>query len=221
MRSLKLSIISLGLFAGISTTAAAQQVTIEGTGGFLTGSYVGFNWANAYVENPFIGYGSLPTGMRTVVSGTNVLLNGGGQALSISSASQFNLNSGTFGAAWTNGLTMNVKGYNGGALLYDKNFSLNWNVAQNLSLNLHGVDNVVFSSFGGTVDPSFAWDSNQSFVADNLNFGENDYRVLVDEGDFGVSVSVVPEPMTVSLMAAGLLVLGSVQSRRRRMAQAK
>lgn len=219
MRTLKLSIISLGLFAGISTTAAAQQVTFEGTGGFLASNYEGFNWANAYVENPFVGYGVLPTGMTTVASGTNVLLNGGGQALTISSASQFNLNSGSFGAAWTNGLTMNVKGYNGGALLYDKSFSLNWNVAQNLSLNLLGVDNVVFSSFGGTVDPSFVWDSNQSFVADNLNFGENGYGVSVEEGNFGVSV--VPEPMTVSLMAAGLLVLGGVQSRRRRNAQAR
>lgn len=219
MRSIKLSLLALSLAAGLSTTAAAQHIDFEdaGTaGGFLTSPYHGFTWTNAFAADPFVAYGSMQNGLSNVVSGTHMVLNGGGQAMSISSTNTFNLTGGNFAAAWTNGLTMNVKGYSAGNLLYDTNYLLNWSNPQNLMLNLWGVDNVVFSTFGGTVDGAFVWDSNQSFAADDFMFSSEGKR-YIEEGE--LSVAVVPEPMTVSLMAAGLLALGGVQVRRRRTAK--
>ena len=135
------------------------------------------------------------------------------------SGSTFNLLSGTFAAGWRTGLTLNVKGFSGGNQLYDQNYSLNWYTASNLELNLFGVDNVVFSSSGGTLDAMFDPGSNHGFAADNLEFGQNSSFRVQQEGDIGIAV--VPEPMTVSLMAAGLLVLGGAQVRRRRKTQAR
>ncbi|MEP6835802.1 MAG: PEP-CTERM sorting domain-containing protein [Gemmatimonas sp.] len=217
MRSIKLSIAALSLLVGLSSTASAQQVNFEDAGtyfGFLSNGYAGHDWSNAFVVDPFIVLGSAPSGLATVVSGTHVVLNGGGQAMSISGGT-FNLLGGNFAAAWTNGLNLNVKGFSAGNLLYNQNYSLDWSSAQSLALNLFGVDNVVFSSSGGTRDQLFPDGSNQSFVADNLEFSAGSF--VAQE----VGVNVVPEPMTVSLMAAGLLILGGVQSRRRRASQAR
>lgn len=222
MRSLKLSLLSLSLVAGLSSTAAAQQVNFDDLTsihfGMVPSPYAGFTWSNAYVMNVPVVYGTGVAGFSSALSsGDRVVLNGGGAAMSISGSS-FNLLSGTFAAAWTNGLSLNVKGFSGGDQLYDQDYTLDWSTASTLELNLFGIDHVIFSSSGGTVDEAFAWDSNQSFAADDLEFG---YRVtnerrMYDDGDIGLAV--VPEPMTVSLMAAGLLVLGGVQTRRRRLA---
>ena len=224
MRSFKLSLLSLSLVAGVSSTGAAQQVNFDDLTGFLSpiaSPYAGLNWSNAYVMNVPVVYGVGPAtgGFGTALSsGERVVLNGGGTAMAIS-GSTFNLLSGTFAAAWTDGLNLNVRGFSGGTELYNRNYTLNWFTASNLELGMFGVDNVTFSSSGGTVGEGFVWDSNQSFAADNLEFGEGavSRRFVVDGGDVG-GLAVVPEPMTVSLMAAGLLVLGGVQTRRRRAA---
>lgn len=223
MRSLKLSLLSLSLVAGLSSTAAAQQVNFDDLPGYLamiSSPYAGFTWNNAFVMNPGVVYG-LPNagGFATALSsGERVMGNAGGQAMSIS-GSTFNLLGGTFAAGWTNGLNLNVKGYSAGNLMYDQNYSLNWSVASNLGLNMFGVDNVVFSSSGGTVDGVFGAGPNQSFAADNLEFSQGKAHFFLEGGDVGIAV--VPEPMTVSLMAAGLLVLGGAQARRRRASQAR
>ena len=224
MRSLKLSVLSLGLVAGVSSTAAAQQVNFDDLTGFLTtieSPYAGFNWSNAFTMNVPVVYGAgvAAGGFGTALSsGNHVVLNGGGNALGLS-GSTFNLLSGTFAAAWTNGLNLNVKGFSGGIQLYNRNYTLDWFTSSNLQLGLFGVDNVIFSSSGGSVGEGFVWDSNQSFAADNLEFGARfvSKRFVFEDGDIG-SLAVVPEPLTVSLMAAGLLVLGGVQTRRRRAA---
>ncbi|MGV3708480.1 MAG: PEP-CTERM sorting domain-containing protein [Gemmatimonas sp.] len=219
MRSLKLSLLSLSLVAGLSTSAAAQTLTFDEPAinlGWMPAGYGGFTWSNAFIMNPGAVYG-IPAagGFGTALSsGTRVLGNGGGNVMSIS-GTNFNLLSGVFAAAWTNGLNLNVQGFFGGNKLYDSNYTLNWGTASNLQLNLFGVDNVVFTSTGGTVDQAFPWDSNQSFAADNLTFGEAPAKMIIIE-DPNVGINVVPEPMTVSLMAAGLLALGGVQIRRRR-----
>lgn len=128
----------------------------------------------------------------------------------------FNLLGGTFAAGWTNGLNLNVKGYFGGNLMYDQNYTLNWSSASHIGLNMFGIDNVVFSSSGGTPDAIFGAGPNQSFAADNLEFSEGKGHT---EYEGNVGVAVVPEPMTVSLMATGLLILGGVTARRRRTSQ--
>lgn len=218
MRLLKLSLLSLGLAVGATTSAAAQQVNFDDLAGNLNmieSPYAGFNWGNAFVMNPGAVYGVLSAGGfgSALSSGDRVLGNANAQDLSISSASAFNLLSGTFAAGWTNGLQLNVKGFSGATELYNQTYVLDWSMASNLELNLFGVDRVVFSSFGGTVDKMFGDGPNQGFAADDLEFGSNVKRII---GDDVVPQAVVPEPMTVTLMAAGLLVLGGAQARRRR-----
>jgi len=221
MRSLKLSLLSLSLVAGISSTAAAQQVNFDDLTGYLTmidSPYAGFTWNNAFIMHPGIVYGFPAAGGfgTALSSGDRVMGNASGLAMTISRGTSFNLLSGMFAAGWTNGLNLNVKGFSGANQLYNQDYILNWSTASNLELNLFGVDNVVFSSSGGTVDDQFVRDSNHGFAADNLEFADGPLvqNKFVD-GDIG-DLAVVPEPMTVSLMAAGLLVLGGVQARRRR-----
>lgn len=218
MRTLKASILALGLSAGLASSASAQLSfdDITATPFSFVSTYGGLNFNNAHVNNPLAWYGSPAAagGFYTALSsGSYVMANNGGNALTLSSASAFNLAGGNFAAAWMTGLNLNAAGYLNGNQVYNQNFNLDWNVSQFLALNMNGVDQVVFTSTGGTPGAGFPNGVNHSFVMDDLSFSSG-IRGLSSTDE--VSVSVVPEPMSMSLVGFGLLALGGVQARRRR-----
>lgn len=218
MRTLKLSILSLGLAAGFASTASAQLQFDDATSApiAMVSNYGGFTFGNAFVINSLGYWGSSAAagGYSTALqSGSYVMSNAGASPLSISKAGGFNLTGGYFASTWTNGLTLNAKGYNNGTQVYDKTFNLNWTTAQYLDLGMFNVDNVVFSNSGGTVDKLFDQGSNNGFAFDDLDMSVSIERI--QEQAVGVD-TVVPEPMTMSLVGFGLLAVGGVSARRRR-----
>lgn len=221
MRSLKLTIASIGLLAGMASTASAQ-INFDDFSpspfAMLSNGYQGLNWDNAFVINPtgWFGSASVAGGFNTALtSGGHVASNAGAQALTISSGSAFDLNGGTFAALWKSGLGFNAKGYASGAMMYDQTYSLDWNTAQHLSLNMFGIDQVVFTSTGGTYDTYS--DGNTGFAFDDLDIGEAGPHFV----EQSLTVAVVPEPMTMSLVGAGLLLVGMANARRRRVSAAR
>ncbi len=216
MRTLKASILALGLTAGFASTASAQLSfdDVTATPFSMVSTYGGFNWSNSFVIDPTVYFGGSGNagGFHTAMQSPSwVMGNAGGLAMTISRASAFNLSGGTFAAAWKSGLTLNAVGYLNGLQMYNQNYSLNWDVSQFLALNMSGVDQVVFTSSGGTDAPGFPG-RNYSFAMDDLAFSNAIPSIGGDQG----AVSVVPEPMTMSLVGFGLLALGGVHARRRR-----
>ena len=226
MRTLKASLLSVGLIAALTSSAAAQQVGFDDVTsnpmGTVPNGYAGLNWTNAWVVSPLGWFGTQAAagGFYTAQqSASYVLFNPAAANLGISGAASFNLLGGTFAAAWRNGLSVTATGYSGSTQLYSQTFQLNWNAAQWINLGMYGVDNVVFSSTGGTVDPRFEAGNNTSFAVDNLLFGV-DEKYIGQERDFSVREAVVPEPMTMSLVGFGLLAVAGLNARRRRVATA-
>lgn len=220
MRTLKASIIALGLTAGFASTASAQLSFDDASSApfeWVT-NYGGMSWNNAFVIDPDFYFGSAAGagGFHTALgSGRYVMGNGGGNALTLTSNSLFNMNGARFAAAWRNGLTLNAAGFLNGVQTYNQSYSLNWDGAQFLALNMSGVDKVVFTSTGGTAAPEYPG-RNASFAMDDLSFDNN----IKSIGEQQASVAVVPEPMTMSLVGFGMLALGGVHARRRRATRA-
>ncbi|MEP6779553.1 MAG: PEP-CTERM sorting domain-containing protein [Gemmatimonadaceae bacterium] len=220
MRTFKASLLSLGLVAAVSSSLAAQQVGFDdvtsASFGFLSNGYQGFNWSNAYVMDGVSWFGSAAAAggySAGLKSGKYVMSNGGAQALAISSVSSFNLLSGYFAAGWTNGLTVTAIGYQGANTLYNKSFVVNWNASSLVNLDMYGIDRVVFTNSGGTVDGRFNAGSNQSFVVDNMTFSQGEQAPV--ELPSVAPQSVVPEPMTLGLVGFGLLAVAGLKTRRK------
>jgi hypothetical protein len=216
MRTLKTALLSLGLAAAISSAASAQIVGFDNVTsapiGMIGNGYAGFNWDNAFVIDPVSWFGSTGAAAgfgSALQSSAYVMGNGGGNAMTIS-GNQFNLLGGTFASAWRKGMTVSAIGSLGGAQKYSRTFLVDWDKSQYVGLNMFGVDNIVFTTSGGTVE-GFDSHSNASFAVDNLVFEAD--GGLGTLGDIGIQV--VPEPMTVSLMGFGLLAVGLAAKRRR------
>ncbi|MEP6765487.1 MAG: PEP-CTERM sorting domain-containing protein [Gemmatimonadaceae bacterium] len=225
MRTIKASLLALGLVAALTTSSAAQQVGFDDVTSapmaFLSNGYQGLNWSNAFVMDGVAWYGSAGAagGFNAgLTSGKYVMSNAGAQALAISSLSSFNLLGGNFAASWTNGLTVTAIGYSGANVLYNQSFNLNWSSSTYIDLGMYGIDRVVFTNSGGTVDARFNSDNNRSFVVDDMTFSAGDAPKAAFISDVVLTQDVVPEPMTLGLVGLGLLVVGGLKSRRKHLA---
>src|SRR5665647_1540424 len=144
MRTLKASLLSLGLVAALTSSAAAQTVGFDDVTaapfGWVTNGYAGLNWDNAFAINPIGWYGSAAAagGFGSALqSGSFVMGNGGGNALTISGGSSFNLLGGTFASAWRKGMTVNAVGSVGGSTVYNQSFLVDWDNANYVGLNMY------------------------------------------------------------------------------------
>lgn len=205
IKKMKLITISSALILALASfTAASAQTTLtfDNTGANtfqgVPNGYGGLNWSffalqkgstfaiqpNGYTNGAVSGvYTAFPTAaFQSTTSNA-----------SITSALDFNLDSGYLTAAWNDGLNVELKAYNDGVLKYDVNYTVNTQTPTLENFNFTGIDQVDFISSGGTQHPGFpANGTGPQFALDNLT----------------ISSTAVPEPASyaLGLAAAGLLV---------------
>ncbi len=130
------------------------------------------------------------------MSGNRAAFNQFGNA-SAFSGTLFDLASLSLGAAFNDGLNVQIEGLYNGNSVYTRLVIANPFAAQQVNLGWTGINELRFSSFGGT--DVIANGSGTQFVLDNLQLG---------------SLSV-PEPATIALLAVGLVGVAVVRRRQR------
>jgi hypothetical protein len=122
------------------------------------------------------------------VSGDYVAYNGNGtQAYVFVNSNSFDFIGAYLTGAWNDGLQINVSGSSNGVLVGDTTVTASAYSPTWFQFNYYGIDELVFSSFGGTdVYPA---GEGTHFVMDNFTF----------------NVTSVPEPSTLLLLGSGLV----------------
>jgi hypothetical protein len=184
--------LGIALFGAVASLTAQPLITFDDLPTGIAGGlpipnwYNGLNWNNFYVNNDVYELPYGPDGyLAGLVSLHNYAFNANGNPASISSANNFDLGSGYFTAAWNDNLNLEVKGYNGAALIYDNTYTLSAVSPSLITLNYADVTSVMFTSFGGTHHVGYSWGSGTHFVLDNLQLG------------------MVPEPSCLTLSVLG------------------
>jgi hypothetical protein len=155
-------------FDDLSTT------TIDGTDYYYIGdipdAYNGFTWNNIGVVD---GITSVGSGYNAgTVSPNNVSYNEYANPGSMTSSTPFNLYSAYLTGAWNDGLQVEVQGYAQGKLIYDNTYTANSTSATLFTFNYLGVDEVDFSSSGGTQNPNYNFNGEQ-FLMDDVAVATN------------------------------------------------
>jgi hypothetical protein len=186
--------------AGIAG-AQAQIITFDdlptpaGNGSsVIPNGYGGLQWQNFNYLNG-VTLPANPSGYQYAdVSPDNVAFNSQGQPATITSGTAFDLNSGYFTGAWRDGLQVEVQGFVGATLTYDNTYTLISTAPILLSFNYTGVDKVVFTSSGGTLNP-------------NYHDPDLDPPLHTDADQFAMdnlTINATPEPSTVALAGLGI-----------------
>lgn len=197
--------LTLALSMCAYSTASASILDFEGLSSGQTpigNGYGGLNWSNMFVLNPatdIFGTSGYPGGL---VSGDNVAFNGGGSAATVSNGT-FDFNSVYLAGAWNDGLNVRAQGFLNGNLLYDQTVVTSYATTNGASatlfnFNFLGIDELVFSSFGGTYQGGNG--GGTQFVMDDMEINRN---------------NVVPEPGTIVIWTV-IAGTGLVCSTRRR-----
>lgn len=169
----------------------------EYNGALIADGYAGLNWDNfAYVNPVYVNTSGYQNG---VVSAPNLGFNWNGTSASFSASSPFNFNSAYFTAAWNNGLSIDATGYNQGNPIYSTTFTVDTTGPDFMVFNWLNVDQVSFSSYGGT--PAGYDGSGNHFAMDNLS----------------INAQAVSEPSNLGMLALGLGLIGLLAWRRRHM----
>ena len=173
-------------FDDLPFTARFDQIP-NGYGGLQWDTFDALNTALEFSQFGFDGY------VNGVVSPNNVAFNAGGSP-AFFSGQAFNLNSAYLGAAWNDGLQVEVQGFVGTILTYDNTYTVNTLGSTLINFNYVGVNEVKFISSGGVPHGYPSGGAGTQLVMDNL------------------SITLVPEPSTFAL--AGLAVIIPTMRRR-------
>ena len=126
-------------------------------------AYDGLNWSNFYAYNPLIGV--TPAFGIPMLSSPIVAYNGWGAPASITNGVPFDLLSAELAAVFNDNLNLEVQGYRGANLIYDRNFTLSAIVPTAVQFDCCGVTAVSFISSGGTI---YRYGGGEQFALDDL-----------------------------------------------------
>jgi hypothetical protein len=129
--------------------------------------YHGLNWSNLFNLDA-VNYSSNPSGYQAGVVSTNFVVYGGAGSTSVISAEMFDLISAYLTAAWNDNLQFEAKGYIKGTLVYDQTTILSATSPTLVNFNFYGVDEVDFTSSGGTPHAGYNG-AGAYFALDNLS----------------------------------------------------
>jgi hypothetical protein len=192
-----------------SSALGAQTLTFEAdwwNGGprsttLSIGEYGGFLWKFfGVVDKSFFGSSTTNGFVRTAeaTQSQTVAFNEFGNTAELSRSTPFSLSSAVVAGGQREGLVLTLRGFNAvgavGEPIYTASYTVGL-VPIEITPNWTDVRTVEFSTAGGT---AFAQPGNFTFAIDDIKIG-----------------TVVPEPSTTALLAAGLTALG-VAARRRR-----
>lgn len=196
---LALAIITLAVSSNI-TLAQTELLTFENLpaaaingASVIPNNYGGLQWQNFnYLD--VLNYDVSPAGYNNAnVSGTNVAFNANSNPAKITGTT-FDLDSAYLTGAWRDGLQVEVQGYVGGVLTYDNTYTVNTSGPDLINFNYLGVDEVIFTSSGGTLNPAYhdpdRGAAAEQFAMDNLSI-----------------TFPVPEPSTIALLGLATLLL--------------
>ncbi len=155
---------SLTVIAGVPGLITFD--TLQNVGAPVMNGYFNLIWNNFYcaTASSF----DAPNGfLPGTISTNNVAYNFGRAGVGISSATPFNLLSAYLTAAWNDGLQVEVQGYKGAALNYDRTYTLNATSPALVTFNFLDVTSVRFIASGGALHPGYEGVGTQ-FVMDNM-----------------------------------------------------
>ncbi|WP_069791059.1 PEP-CTERM sorting domain-containing protein (plasmid) [Cyanobacterium sp. IPPAS B-1200] len=200
----KLSMATVGTAViALSVAGTAQAVVLtfddvtQGSSAEIPNGYGGLNWSNFWVlkgtSQPGNGY------EKGIVSGDYVAFNSFANPAEIT-GSLFDFNGAFLTAAWNDGLSVLVEGFNSGTNLYSQTVVVNTTSPTWFDFNFLGVDRLRFSSFGGVQNPNLSV-SDTHFAMDNFTFNET---------------QAVPEPTSlIGILGLGAFGVISLRKRKR------
>lgn len=198
--SLMLGFASLGQnsFADIISFDDLPATEIADT---IANGYQGFDWSMfGYVHK----YALPNTGFeKGVVSGEYAAYNEFA-ATATTGGNSFDFNGAYLTAAWNDGLNIEVTGSLGGTTKYIKTVFTNTKQSQWFDFNFWEIDALSFRAFGGTRNPDLDSDG-EFFILDNFTY--NEPRPPVAEA---------AEPSTMVLFGLGIVLLGLMNNRRKK-----
>lgn len=129
--------------------------------------YHGLNWSGLTYLNG-VNYAFNPSGYQAGVVSSNDVIFGGDGGTGVISAGMFDLISAYATAAWNDNLIFEARGYIKGTLVYDQTNILSATSPTLVHFNFYGVDEVDFTSSGGTPHAGYAY-SAAIFALDNVS----------------------------------------------------
>lgn len=173
--ALSSAVVTISLDAKANATVVTFDDISTNDVDLIPNGYGGLNWSNmAYIKDTVHPNSGYDTG---TVSGSYTAFNAFGDPASVS-GDVFNFNSTYLTAAWNDGLSVQVEGFLNGVQKYSQTVVVNTGGPQLFNFNFSKIDNLKFTSFGGTQNP-------------NLDGGGTHFAM----DDF--TYKQVPEPATI------------------------
>lgn len=209
LRVLALAAVIVALTTGAASAVVVTFDDLPTPIGFygtdpIPDGYGGLQWDSNfwYMDTTIYSTGHpYPSGyLNGVVSGTNVAVNAWALSVGMESASAFDFMGAYFTAAWNDNLNITIEGWLGGSLLYTQTAIVQYTGPAWVTCDYTGVDNVTFTSFGGTDHDLNDDGEGVHFAMDNMTYQR-----------------AVPAPSALISLMTGLVCLGGYGLRKWRL----